>query len=127
MLESGRQQISHINQQLFHLLQERKELVGKIQSLKKNSWAPERELEIFRLYKHEFPDANQYEDFIFSLIIESQSIAYGYPAWSQAEHLIHPANCISHQLNPILLMVKNKPEYEALNLKPLYKEKIESI
>ena len=128
MLPHLRSQLDLINEQLFQLLDSRAALVEKIQSEKKVSWDPERELSVFGEYTSNYPQNSLKEDLIYSLLIESQAQSFGYPRWSEGDHLKNetPKN-IQSMLNPVLLRMRNESEYQALDLIDDYKKLLEGI
>lgn len=124
-LKDLRSDLEKVNQEIFSLFSKREKIVSLIQNLKRTTWDPKREHELFLIFSNEkksFSDA-----LIFSLLIEKQArhSGDGYPKWSDGIHLIDGIQKSSDMINPILLKFQSPAEYEKLKLKKEYLEQIE--
>lgn len=128
MLGQLREQLELINRSLFQSLDKRIEVIEKIQSLKQISWDPSREIKVFKDFSKNYPQNNLKQDLVYSLLIESQAEAFGYPRWSEGDHLaLGRAESISQMINPILLRIRNESEYQALDLIEDYRVMLEKV
>ena len=124
-----RQDLSKLNKEILTLFNLRTLKVAEIQNLKLDQglslWSPEQEYILFKdLVESLNPSVNQC--LLISLTIEEQSLE-GYPRWSQGAHLEHEPSTLMELINPILLFVKSKSEYQKLKLKTEIKKQIEGL
>lgn len=116
-LSTLRKDIQKINKELFELLSERQKTINKILTIKnnetKNLWDPQREKKLFFEFKKELRNLNVAAQ--FSLMMETQ-MSGNYPRWSAKEHLTESTGHLRDIINPILLFVVNKSEYQHLKL-----------
>ncbi len=126
-LTNLRTELDIINLEFLELIEKRQEVVNHIQELKGRStnWSPVREKELFLLYAQ--VNGPSYElDLMYSLLIEKQASQIGtYPRWSLGQHLESIDNNIYSFINPILLFIRNREEYQKLKIKIEYKNTIE--
>lgn len=124
-----RDQLIQCNHELFQKLNERKNLVSKIQKLKNNSheyylWDIEREIVLFQDFVDKFPMELNF-DAIYSVIIEQQAIDKNdYPRWSECEHLESLGKESYCRINPVLLYFRNPKFFDELELKPFFEKKL---
>ncbi len=119
-----RKELQEINTEFLSLYHKRLHKVSQIVWHKEDLlklWDPIQEYKLFKQYVLMFPMQDHAQDLIFSITIELQANSLGkYPRWSLGEHLQEPVKDSIGQINPILLLVRNKAEYQALNLKEEY-------
>lgn len=128
MLQELRMKLEQVNSQLFRLLDSRLEIVEQIQTEKSISWDPTREIKVFQDYVKQHPHQDLKSDLIYSLLIETQAQNFGYPRWSEGDHLKSQVTSgISHMINPILLRIRNESEYATLDLIDDYDKLIEGV
>ncbi|MFT6633405.1 MAG: chorismate mutase [Bacteriovoracaceae bacterium] len=124
-LEILRTELESINLNFLEMLDKRQKIVTQIQTVKKESstkniWVPERELSLFKKYD-ELNPTDIKKDLIYSLIIESQAkVSADYPEWSAGEHLENSELNLNNMMNPILLFIRNRSEYQKLKLSKHY-------
>src|SRR5690606_25101130 len=94
-------------------------------SLELKSWDPVREFELFKslIFSNDLALATSY-----SLLIESQvNSIIDYPKWSKGEHLLAQSGSLIDFINPILLFIVNRSQYNSLKLKPEYQSILDEV
>lgn len=113
-----REALAQLNSELFLTFRERRNVCVKIQEMKDSTgryshYDPEREREVFNLFKPQFKDSSLKELLAFSLIMEDHAMAMApgsYPAWSQLIHLSNPKRDLYEMVNPLILKTSH-PEF----------------
>jgi chorismate mutase len=124
-LNKLRTNLEQVNSKLLELINQRQETVDQIQTIKgaANSnriWVPEREFSLFQEFNKANPKDSKL-DLIYSLLIEKQAMVSGnYPEWSTGEHLDGACQNSNEMINPILLFIRNRSEYQKLKLSKNY-------
>lgn len=125
-LSALRDQIEHTNSELFQIIECRQSLINDVVSYKEKCnqslWDIKREKKLFLNLSSKLQDLKVAAQ--FSLMMESQ-MAKTYPAWSEGEHLLELTGHIRDFINPVLLFVVNKSEYQNLKLQNEIKSLIE--
>tara|TARA_Y100000031_G_C8007772_1_gene286658 strand:- start:74 stop:451 length:378 start_codon:yes stop_codon:yes gene_type:complete len=117
-----------LNREIFQAIEKRAVIVEKIQNQKKISWDPSREIKVFKNYIEQNPQNSLKQDLVYSLLIETQVEAFGYPRWSEGDHLkSNSAQSINQMLNPVLLRMRNESEYQALELVEDYRILLDNV
>lgn len=122
-----RHELLAINQQFFHIIEQRKDLVHAIQSQKFSAgqtvFCPEREWELFNQLANELKRLSIRELLAFSLVIEEDARSFNdtYPAWSEGQHLARDRHQnitqnIIELINPILLKVAQFDHFKDIQL-----------
>lgn len=122
-LESMRQSLGELSQQLLNDIQKRKEIVEKIQELKNQNktyfaFDGEQEKKLFLKFKSSLQRLSKKELLAYSLLIEDHACVdqNAYPEWSQGIHLKSNITSVVEMINPILLATIYKDEYDKLPL-----------
>lgn len=123
-LAQFREALAHLNSELFLTMKERRSLCVKIQEFKESKgryshFDPERESEIFTLFRSQLKDCTLKELLAFSLIMEDQAMAMApgsYPAWSQFSHLSSHKNELYEMINPLMLKLSRPDFFNRLTL-----------
>ena len=117
-LSQLREALAHINSEFFLTVGERRNVCMKIQEFKETKgryshYDPERERDIFGLFKEQLKASSLKELLAFSLIMEDHAMAMApgsYPAWSQFSHLTNPKRELYEMVNPLILKISH-PEF----------------
>jgi chorismate mutase len=117
-LSQLREALAHLNSEFFLTVAERRSLCVRIQEFKTSGgkyshFDPERELEVFNLFKSQLKNLSIKELVAFSLIMEDQAMAMApgsYPSWSNMTHLTGRKNELYEMVNPLMLKV-SRPEF----------------
>jgi chorismate mutase len=118
-----REALEQLNQQWFGLLQERRELVAKIQATKRDQSLPvfdhAREAALFRNSLQLLAPLHIKELLAFSLLIEAHAGSpERYPAWSEGVHLSELPLKDFHRINPVLLKCIHPDLFKTLQIAP---------
>lgn len=132
-LESMRESLSKLSQDLLKSILKRKEIVKDIQQLKDQSekfyaFDGEQERKLFVKFKNALSQLSLKELLAYSLLIEDHACVEvgAYPQWSQGIHLESNQTSLSGMVNPILLATIYKDEYDKLPLNDEFKKLLES-
>lgn len=122
MIEALRDELKQLTLDIISELEKRRKLVKKIQKNKDfkpefKNFDPIREKFLFNSLKNELNSYSIKDLLIISLIIESHAgDSAEYPYWSSQIHLSSKSDCLSAQINPILLATFYKSSYDALQI-----------
>ena len=117
-LSQLREALAHLNSEFFLTVGERRNVCMKIQEFKETKgryshYDPERERDIFGLFKEQLKASSLKELLAFSLIMEDHAMAMApgsYPTWSQFSHLTNPKRELYEMVNPLILKISH-PEF----------------
>lgn len=123
-LRELREALVQLNSEYFLTLGERRNITLKIQEIKSASgryahYDPDREKEVFALFKDQLKHCTLKELLSFSLIMEDHAMALApgsYPAWSQSVHVQNPSRELFEMVNPLILKLALPKFFERLNL-----------
>lgn len=113
-----REALAQLNSEFFLTIAERRNLTVKIQEFKDSTgryshFDPDREKEIFVLFKEQLKNLTMKELLAFSLIMEDHAVAMApgsYPAWSSSVHIATPHRELFEMINPLMLK-SARPEF----------------
>lgn len=118
-----RQQLLELNQDLFSLIERRRDIVAQIQAQKLSTETPwqfydyEREKGLFSTLRPWLERLDAQERLAFSLLMETQAHApMHYPAWSEGVHLSELPLQVHHRTNPLLLALLVPELFQSLRL-----------
>lgn len=122
-----RSSLESVNNSLFKIILQRRELVTAIQGLKSSpgdiwvAYDSVREKELFKRFKVELRALEVKELFAFSLLMESHAWApKNYPEWSEGVHVTTFPLEAHHRINPLILEVTHPDLFECLSLRPSF-------
>jgi len=133
MLEALRDELKQLTLDIISELEKRRRLVEKLQKNKDfkpefKNFDPIREKLLFNSLKNELNSYSIKDLLIISLIIESQAgDSTEYPSWSCQVHLNSKSQCLSAQINPILLATFYKSSYDALQINTKFSKLINPL
>ena len=123
-IETLRADLLQITIEIIRSINERKNKVRSIQTFKKEnnlkSFDPKREKEVFLKLKNDMSHSSLCELLAISLLIEDHA-GEDYPKWSERVHIAKPEHKLIEQINPLLLLLIRKDEFNMLHLKSEYK------
>lgn len=113
-----------MNSEFFLTVADRRKVTVKIQELKGSQgryshYDPEREKEIFTLFKDQLKALSLKELLAFSLIMEDHAMAMApgsYPAWSSSIHLSDSKHELVEMINPLMLKISRPDSFNRLTL-----------
>jgi len=119
-----REGLAQLNSELFLTINERRNLTVKVQELKGTSgryshYDPEREKELFALFRKELESLSIKEILAFSLIMEDHATAMApgsYPQWSLRSHLSSYSVELFEMINPMILKIARPEFFSKLSL-----------
>lgn len=131
-LTSLRSDLKTLNAEFFLFLNQRKELVTTIQSIKETTtqyycFDPDFEFSLFSLNSDVLSKLSIKELLSYSLILEDHALVdeNSYPEWTQLVHLSEKSHELYFRINPILLAVIHKNLYDQLPLNDEFKSMLE--
>ena len=118
-MEHLREEVTKLNECLMTLIENRKSVITKIQSLKDaqniESFDIERERFMFNHLRGSLMVLSKKELLAFSLMMESQA-GESYPKWSEFEHLSEHNHFFHEMINPLLVKLLMHSDFEKLSL-----------
>ena len=120
-----REALDQLNKQWFSLVQERRELVSQIQSVKLVGSLPhfdyDRESALFSDLLKLLAPLHLKELLAFSVLMEAHAGSpERYPAWSEGVHLAELPLKDFHRINPVLLKAVHPDLFKTLRIAPDY-------
>lgn len=123
-LSQLREALAQLNSEFFLTVGERRNVTVRIQELKNSQgryshYDPDREKEIFNLFREQLKNLTMKELLAFSLIMEDHAMAMApgsYPAWSQLIHVNDPKHELMEMINPLMLKISRPDTFNRLTL-----------
>lgn len=119
-----REALAQLNSEFFLTIAERRNITVKIQEFKESTgryshYDPDREKEIFSLFKEQLKNLTTKELLAFSLIMEDHATALApgsYPGWSNCVHIADPKRELHEMINPLMLKAARPDFFNRLTL-----------
>ena len=119
-----REALAQLNSEFFLTVADRRRLTVRIQELKNSQgryshYDPDREKELFMLFREQLKTLTVKELLAFSLIMEDHAMAMApgsYPAWSQAVHVHEPKHELLEMINPLMLKISRPETFNRVSL-----------
>jgi chorismate mutase len=119
-----REALAQLNSEFFLTIAERRSLTVKIQEHKGatgrfSHYDPDREKELFSLFRKELESSSIKELLAFSLVMEDHAMAMApgsYPQWSGRIHLSSHVTELFEMINPLMLKIARPDFFSRLSL-----------